>query len=350
MRSTPVLRLQRARGDRDVVEQAEAHRAVRLRRGGRAGAPRRGPTWTRPLRDLARQVDRAAGGEPRDLEALARDVGVGVEALRARGARPPRCAAQVRRGVHAQDLLVAGGAGRDRGRAVRGARRWRARRRRGGRGARDGPRPLVIAVARVHDHAGCPGHGHDGAWYPSAWSGSEARGRFDGLTRRGRDHRPRARCIGRGSSSACSRAFRTARGRPRPAPPVPARRRASRFHRVDLTDPTADNHVAELLVRERVDAVVHAAFRTQPDARHRARSRARDDRQPARDERVRRREGEAPGGGVEHDALRAAAGQSELPDRAPSAARPSRRALACRTASRWSRCSRAGARATRTPR
>src|SRR5262245_60819006 len=37
-----------------------------------------------------------------------------------------------------------------------------------------------------------------------------------------------------------------------------------RFHRIDLTDPTADNHIAELLVRERVDAVVHAAFRTQP--------------------------------------------------------------------------------------
>ena len=37
-----------------------------------------------------------------------------------------------------------------------------------------------------------------------------------------------------------------------------------RFHRIDLTEPTADNRVAELLVRERVDAVVHAAFRTQP--------------------------------------------------------------------------------------
>jgi UDP-glucose 4-epimerase len=37
-----------------------------------------------------------------------------------------------------------------------------------------------------------------------------------------------------------------------------------RFHRVDLTEPTADGHLAELLTRERVDAVVHAAFRTSP--------------------------------------------------------------------------------------
>lgn len=37
-----------------------------------------------------------------------------------------------------------------------------------------------------------------------------------------------------------------------------------RFHRVDLTDPTADAHVAEVLARERVEALVHAAFRRDP--------------------------------------------------------------------------------------
>ena len=37
-----------------------------------------------------------------------------------------------------------------------------------------------------------------------------------------------------------------------------------RFHRIDLTEPTADGHLAEILVRERADAVVHAAFRTSP--------------------------------------------------------------------------------------
>jgi UDP-glucose 4-epimerase len=37
-----------------------------------------------------------------------------------------------------------------------------------------------------------------------------------------------------------------------------------RFHRVDLTDPTADAHVAEVLAEERVEAVVHAAFRREP--------------------------------------------------------------------------------------
>ena len=39
-----------------------------------------------------------------------------------------------------------------------------------------------------------------------------------------------------------------------------------RFHRVDLTDPTADGRVAEILMRERVEAVVHAAFRADPTA------------------------------------------------------------------------------------
>ncbi len=37
-----------------------------------------------------------------------------------------------------------------------------------------------------------------------------------------------------------------------------------RFHRIDLTEPTADGRLAEILTRERADAVVHAAFRTSP--------------------------------------------------------------------------------------
>ena len=37
-----------------------------------------------------------------------------------------------------------------------------------------------------------------------------------------------------------------------------------RFHRIDLTEPTADGRLAEILTRERTDAVVHAAFRTSP--------------------------------------------------------------------------------------
>jgi UDP-glucose 4-epimerase len=36
------------------------------------------------------------------------------------------------------------------------------------------------------------------------------------------------------------------------------------FHRVDLTDPTADSRLAEALRAERVDAVVHTAFRSRP--------------------------------------------------------------------------------------
>lgn len=37
-----------------------------------------------------------------------------------------------------------------------------------------------------------------------------------------------------------------------------------RFHRVDLTEPTADARLAEILQGERVEAVVHAAFRSEP--------------------------------------------------------------------------------------
>jgi UDP-glucose 4-epimerase len=39
-----------------------------------------------------------------------------------------------------------------------------------------------------------------------------------------------------------------------------------RFHRVDLTEPTADGRLAEVLVRERVEVLLHGAFRTAPSA------------------------------------------------------------------------------------
>jgi len=37
-----------------------------------------------------------------------------------------------------------------------------------------------------------------------------------------------------------------------------------RFHRIDLTEPTADSRLAEILRRERAEALVHAAFRSRP--------------------------------------------------------------------------------------
>lgn len=37
-----------------------------------------------------------------------------------------------------------------------------------------------------------------------------------------------------------------------------------RFHRVDLSEPTAGDRVAEVLRRERVDALIHCAFRREP--------------------------------------------------------------------------------------
>ena len=39
-----------------------------------------------------------------------------------------------------------------------------------------------------------------------------------------------------------------------------------RFHNLDLTEPTADSLVAEVLTHERVEAVVHTAFRSEPTA------------------------------------------------------------------------------------
>jgi len=41
---------------------------------------------------------------------------------------------------------------------------------------------------------------------------------------------------------------------------------AVRFHAVDLADPTADGRLAELLRKEGVEALLHAAFRSQPRA------------------------------------------------------------------------------------
>jgi UDP-glucose 4-epimerase len=38
-----------------------------------------------------------------------------------------------------------------------------------------------------------------------------------------------------------------------------------RFHRADLTEPTADSAVAEILLKERCEAVLHAAFFTDPN-------------------------------------------------------------------------------------
>ena len=42
---------------------------------------------------------------------------------------------------------------------------------------------------------------------------------------------------------------------------------SARFVRIDLTQPTADGALAEILAAERVEAVVHAAFRTNPTSR-----------------------------------------------------------------------------------
>jgi UDP-glucose 4-epimerase len=40
---------------------------------------------------------------------------------------------------------------------------------------------------------------------------------------------------------------------------------AARFHRVDLTDPTADSRLTDVFERERVEVVLHTAYRRDPD-------------------------------------------------------------------------------------
>ena len=75
--------------DRDVVEQAEAHRADRASRGGRAGArPRCLATARRSSRAVASSHGRA-GGRARGVPRARREVGVGDRASRS---CPGRCA------------------------------------------------------------------------------------------------------------------------------------------------------------------------------------------------------------------------------------------------------------------
>jgi len=46
--------------------------------------------------------------------------------------------------------------------------------------------------------------------------------------------------------------------------PLPRQPERVRFHEIDLTDPAADGRMAEVLERERVEVVLHTAFRTDP--------------------------------------------------------------------------------------
>ena len=72
------LRTKSARGDGDVVEQAEAHGAVRF--GVMSGWTNGGDSRLHFARsDETREVDGATSGEQRDVEALLRNIGVGVD-------------------------------------------------------------------------------------------------------------------------------------------------------------------------------------------------------------------------------------------------------------------------------
>ena len=91
------------RCDRDVVEQAEAHRVVRPR--VMPGRPHEGdPSLRAPVEQRIDHRDGAARRELRDRDALRPDIGVGVDValLAVEGAQP----LHELRIVHARELLV----------------------------------------------------------------------------------------------------------------------------------------------------------------------------------------------------------------------------------------------------
>ena len=103
--------LEGPRGDGDVVEEAEAHRAVRL--GVVPGRPQeREAVGQAPVRDRGGEVDEPSGGEPRRERRVAAGVGVGIELLEILAGR---CVdgGDVRRRVDALELRVRGLAGGD---------------------------------------------------------------------------------------------------------------------------------------------------------------------------------------------------------------------------------------------
>ena len=101
----------RMRGDRDVVEETESHRAPRFcvvaRRANRGECG-----VDSALRDCTGRVDRGAGREERDVVALLRDVGIRVEA-RGRHARGRGDPAQMRGGMDRDEFLLIGASRRD---------------------------------------------------------------------------------------------------------------------------------------------------------------------------------------------------------------------------------------------
>ena len=93
----------RGSGDGDVVEQAEAHRAMRLQRGGLADA--RAQRQARARHRVLRRLNRRARGKPSDVVGVRRRERVRVEHDRL--TRRRRHLLDVRLRVHAQKLIVA---------------------------------------------------------------------------------------------------------------------------------------------------------------------------------------------------------------------------------------------------
>jgi len=119
----PPLAHQVARGDGDVVEEAEAHRPLGCRvvpRGAHGGEGTRIASG-RPRSEVGRE-DRGAGREERDFDRARRDDGVGIGETAARGGEPRERVDEPPR-VDGEDGLERGGLGRGREEHAREARR-----------------------------------------------------------------------------------------------------------------------------------------------------------------------------------------------------------------------------------
>ena len=237
---------------------------ARSRLGVVAGRAHRGEARLRlAARDGAREVDQPAGGELGDLEAARAEVGVGIEL----DGRARRGGAQRRAGAAACARAAARRSSAARARrapAARGARRARSRRRRGARaapGVPAGPRARGSAGPRARPCGGCrtrrlilserfpPRKGRGLVRVPRSIAITGLRS-FVGkrMLRRVREAEPEVQLHGIDLQ------------RPYGLDP------AVRFHALDLAEPTADGRLAELLQKEGVEAVLHAAFRSQPRA------------------------------------------------------------------------------------
>lgn len=259
-----VLGLERPSRDGDVVDQAETHCAVRF--GMVSGWTDRGHARSGVSGgDPSNEVDAAAGCEQRDFQTFRADVGVRIEL---RGC--PRAAAgdpvEMDRIVDSPDLFRGRGSRCERFEPI-AARRDRIADRNQAFGAfRVSRGAAVVEKSRIFDDGGYAAGCHRGQCYPSRDAAANSTG-GSALNEPGV-----IGITGLRSFLGEQLALRLLRRSPQLRIVGFDQRRPLgidsriRFHAVDLTAPDAAAEMAERLRDERVEALVHAAFRTDSTA------------------------------------------------------------------------------------